>query len=237
MERKITELDNHYIVCGAGQTGKHVIARLVRSSVPFVVIEKNEDIIEELQGKNILVIHGDATHEDILKKAQIDRAKGLVSTLSTDAENVFAVLTARELASELYIVARAIEEKADLKLRKAGADNTVSPNEIGGHRMASLILRPAVVSFLDIITRAGDVTLDLEEVKICGESKLVGKTLAQADVPDKTGLIIMAINKKDSDKLLLNPGPDYLLREGDSMVVLGQIEQINRLREISCDSS
>ena len=235
MERKISELENHYIVCGAGKTGQHIVARMQRKGVLFVVIENDKDKVEELKERDILVIDGDASQEDVLRKAQINKAKGLISSLSTDAENVFTVLTARQLNTDLYIVARAIEENASVKLRKAGADNTVSPNEIGGNRMASLILRPAVVSFLDIITRVGDITWDMEEVMVHKDSKLIGKALADANIPEKTGLVVMAIKQKDSDYLTLNPGPDYVLREGDKMVVLGQIKKINTLREIACD--
>ncbi len=237
MEKRISELENHYIVCGSGKTGEHIIARMEKSGEPFVVIEKDDEKAAELEEKNILVINGDATHEDILKKAQIDKAKGFISALSTDADNVFAVLTAREIAPHIYIVSRAIEENSSIKLRKAGADNTVSPNEIGGNRMASMVLRPVVVSFLDIITRAGDVTLDLEEVKLCPGSNLIGKTLSEANIPEKTGLVVMATKNKNTSYLKLNPGPDYVLKEGNSMVVLGQVEQINKLRQISCDKS
>jgi len=226
MERRISELENHYIVCGAGKTGQHIVARMQRKGVLFVVIENDKDKVEELKERDILVIDGDASQEDVLRKAP---------PLSTDAENVFTVLTARQLNTDLYIVARAIEENASVKLRKAGADNTVSPNEIGGNRMASLILRPAVVSFLDIITRVGDITWDMEEVMVHKDSKLIGKALADANIPEKTGLVVMAIKQKDSDYLTLNPGPDYVLREGDKMVVLGQIKKINTLREIACD--
>ena len=237
MEKKIADLENHYIICGAGKTGQHVVSRFEKSREPFVVVEKNEEKFEELIEKNILAIHGDATHEDILLKAQIEKAKGLISTLSTDAENVFTVLTARTLSENLYIVARAIDEKASEKLMKAGADNTVSPNEIGGLRMASLVLRPAVVSFLDVMTRAGDVVLDLEEVRVCQGSSVIGMTLEEASIPGKTGLVVMAIDdiKDTTKKLTLNPRPDYVIKKGDRLVVLGQPEQINKLRAISCE--
>lgn len=234
MERRIAELENHYIICGAGKTGKHTVARMEKSKMPFVVIEKDPDKVHELEEDEILVIHGDATHEDVLNRARIDKAKGLITALSSDAENVYTVLTARQMAPNLYIVARAIEENSSTKLRKAGADNTVSPDEIGGYRMASLVIRPAIVSFLDIITRAKDVTLDLEEVKIEENSPLVGQSLADVNIPCKTGLVIMAINRVGQEEIMFNPGPDYVLHEGDSMVVLGQEDQINRLREISC---
>lgn len=153
MDRRIGELKNHYIICGAGETGQSVIKNFKESGQQFVVIDKDEDLYEELLERDILVVLGDATHEDILEKANILNAKGLISSLGTDAGNVFTVLTARQMSEKLYIVSRAIEDKSNQKLKKAGANNTVSPNEIGGNRMASLVVKPSVISFLDTITR------------------------------------------------------------------------------------
>lgn len=235
MENKIESLSGHYIVCGAGQTGFHIIAQLHRKKVPFVVIEKNESRANYLAENNFLVLAGDASSEETLKKARIEKAKGLISSLSTDADNVFTVLTARELAPDLHIVARAIERKADLKLRKAGADTTVSPNEIGGTRMASLVLRPAVVSFLDVITHAKDITLDLEEIAIDADSSLTGKSLKEVRIPEKTGLIVLALSIAGEEKLEVNPGSEQVLREGDKMIVFGQSKQIDLLRRMCCE--
>jgi len=142
------------------------------------------------------------------------------------------VLTARELKPDLLIVSRAIDDKADLKLLKAGADKVVSPNEIGGSRMASLMLRPAVVSFLDVITRAGEVVIDLEEVIVKPGSKLAGLTLANARIPEQTGLIVMAI-KRGSGKTKINPGPSFMLAELDALIVLGQANQVEKLQNLA----
>lgn len=166
MNSKIENLKNHYIICGAGETGQSVIKSFKESGQPFVVIDKDEEMYEELLNEDILVIEGDATHEDILEKAKINLAKGLISSLGTDADNLFTVLTARQMNEDLYIVSRAIEGKSNQKLKKAGANNTVSPNEIGGNRMAALVTKPSVISFLDMMTRAGEVVLDLESVRI-----------------------------------------------------------------------
>ena len=165
-------------------------------------------------------------------KAGIIQAKGMICCLSSDADNVFTVLTGRELNPDLYIVSRAISDKADVKLRKAGADNTVSPNEIGGIRMASLVLRPAVVSFLDVLTHAGDVILDLEEVEVTAGSPLRGLSLAEARIPELTGLIVIALSKHGG-KLLFNPKSELNLSEGDRMVVLGSADQVEKLRGIA----
>ncbi|MFT5873941.1 MAG: voltage-gated potassium channel [Clostridium sp.] len=235
MESQITKLKDHYIICGAGETGQNAIKQFKRSNVPFIVIDKDEEKINELIGDKIYAIHGDATEEDILDKARIKYAKGLISSLPKDADNVYTVLTAREMNNNLYIVSRAINKNADERLKKAGADNTISPNEIGGCRMAALMLRPTVIAFLDIITHAGEVILDLEDVVICENSIIVNKTLQEVKIPEKTGLIVLAIKKNNSDKLVFNPSSDEILKIGDTMVVLGTEDQVILLRKIAND--
>ena len=235
MDNKVSQLKEHYILCGAGQTGKCVIERFLHAGVDFVVIEKNRDKVEELIEREIIAFHGDATQEEFLEKAKIKQAKGLISCLAVDTDNVFTVLTARGMNPNLYIVSRSIEENAHSKLLKAGADKTISPNELGGNRMAYLLLKPAVVSFLDIITVADDVTLELEEVMLCEDSELLGETLGDALIQEKTGVIFLAIKKKDEEKLRLNPGPQEKLEREDKMLVLGTGEQVNILRKIACE--
>jgi voltage-gated potassium channel len=231
MENKISDLKDHYILCGAGQTGTSVITRFQRSNESsLLVIEKDEEKVDDLIERGILALHGDATQEDVLEKAGICLSKGLISCLATDADNVFTVLTARGMNPDLHIISRAINKNAHAKLRRAGANNTISPNELGGTRMASLLLRPAVVSFLDIITHMGDVVLDLEEVSISPDSTLSGITLKEARIPERTGLNVLAIKRKDQEKLLLNPTFMESILPNDKLLVLGQIEQIEKLR-------
>lgn len=182
-----------------------------------------------------MVIQGDSTDEHVLERAGITYAKGLISTLLNDANNVYRVLTARSKNSDLYIVSRAIEEHADKKLMRAGANNTISPNEIGGNRMAALILRPAVISFLDVMTLAGDVVLDLESVTVEKKSFIKDKSLREAQIPQKTGLIVLAIRTKVEDNWIFNPKSDMLLQEGDIMVVLGTQEQVDKLKKLSIE--
>jgi voltage-gated potassium channel len=160
----------------------------------------------------------------------------LVSSLSNDADNVFTVLTARQLNPNLYIIAKAIEKNAYRKLEKAGANNTISPNEIGGRRIAAMVIRPSVISFLDVMTKADDVLIDLEEVKIGSESDLVDKSLREAKVPERSGLIVMAIRHKINNKINFNPSSKEVLREGDIMIVLGKPEQVDLLKKIACDN-
>ncbi|HCX65780.1 MAG TPA: potassium channel protein, partial [Eubacteriaceae bacterium] len=233
MQDRIANIKDHYIVCGAGEIGQIVSKQLKESKMDFLVIERNPHKIDELEKDGILVVNGDATHEEVLLRSNIEEAKGLVSTLSNDADNVFTVLTARQLNHDMYIVSKAIEKSAHNKLKKAGADNTISPNEIGGRRMAALLIRPSVISFLDVITQAGDVTLDLEEVVIDPKSSLCQKTLLDANIPEKTGLIIMAIKKKGDTKVKFSPRYNDVLEPGDTMVVLGTDDQVEVLRKMA----
>lgn len=234
MKSQILGLKEHYILCGAGQTGLSVIEYFQNSNVDFIVIEKDKEKADELIKQGVLTICGDAINEETLAKSHIYHAKGLITCLSNDADNVFTVLTARSMNEKLHIVSRVIDKKSHAKLRKAGANNTLSPNEIGGFRMAALLLKPVVISFLDIITRAGDTVFDLEEVSICQGSKLLGKNLQNARISEEIGLIVLAIKKRGEKELKLNPDAQEILDEGDKILVIGKIKQINVLRHICC---
>lgn len=233
---RMKNLSDHYVICGAGETGESIIRQFERSSATFIVIDNDEERVEELTDRGIMAMHGDATHEEDLIHAGIQRARGLISSLSSDADNVFTVLTSRYLNQDLYIIARAIEDHAHEKLTRAGADRTISPNEIGGRRMAALMLRPTIISFLDMITHVGEVVLDLEDVVIFKGSSLAGIELKDAKIPEKTGLIVLAIQKTRSMRMLFNPGPDEILEIGDSMIVLGTQEQVEPLRKLALDN-
>lgn len=230
MAGKISELKNHYIICGAGDVGFSVIEYFKDRNIDFVVIEMNEDRHKELIEENILTVFGDATHEDTLHKAGIDKAKGIVSTLSTDSENVFTVLTARQLNEDVYIVARAVERSAHRKLIKAGANKTISPNEIGGQRLAASVIRSSITSFLDVVTRSGELTLDLEEIIIDEQASVKGMTLLEARIPEQTGLIILALKKNGDSNFKMNPRSHETLDPGDTIIVLGTGEQVDRLQ-------
>ena len=254
MENKIDTLKDHYIVCGAGETGQNVAIQFELAGEPFVIIDNREEKVKELREKGMLVIHGEATHEAVLKQAQIARAKGLVTALTSDADNIYVVLTARYLNKDIYIVSRAIEPHAHEKLTMAGANRTVSPNAIGGRRMATMMTKPSIFSFLDVVTYAGEDILNLEEVAIEKNSDLENLKIKDAKIPEKTGLIVLSIKKAktgqkinsnekaDSEyvkksfndkSMIFNPGPEEILEQGDSMIVLGSADQIKTLKEIS----
>lgn len=206
MKDQLSEMKDHIIVCGAGETGQHIIQSLEKEQVDFVVIEFEQDKIEQVKEySSVIAFQGDATSDETLEKAGISRAKGLVASLNNDANNLYVVLSARQLNPNLQIVARAITHDSHEKLIRAGADKTVSPNEIGGHRMASMLLKPNVIDFLDTITHSGKIDLNLNEVVIKQGSRLSHKTLMDANIPEQTDLIIIAIKEMDSDDILFNP--------------------------------
>lgn len=237
MEKQIANIKNHYIICGAGETGHIIINQFKSHKVPFVVIEKDEHITEELEAMDVQFIIGDATHEEVLENAKIMQAKGLVASLGTDSENVFVVLTARQMHPDIHIVARAIDKSAHGKLKKAGADNTVSPNEIGGRKMAAMMLKPSTTYFIDNVIHTKTITLDLEEIEIKKNSELCDKTLEGAQIQAKTGLIVLAIRKEDDEDFRFNPGADEFLEPNDKIIVIGKREQIEALSRLAKESS
>ncbi len=232
--RKMRQIKDHYIVCGAGRMGLQVIREMVYADVPFVVIEQNPDRAARIRsmGEDILVLEADATRDETLDEALIWTARGLVAALTDDKSNMFVCLSAKGLRPELEIVARASEEEAIGKLRKAGADHVISPTLTGGSRMASILLRPQVVSFLDVVAGDGELKLRLEELSVPADSPLAGRTLAEAQIPQKTGLIVIAIRHTTDGRFRYNPGPDEKILAQDVLIVLGGPEQIDSLHEI-----
>lgn len=234
---RLRELSNHVIVCGAGRTGRQVIRELVATDTPYVVIERDSGRAERIRelDDDALVLASDATRDESLGEAGIDRARGLVTALSADTDNLFVCLTARDRNPDLTIVARALDEDAPSKLYRAGADHCVSPNVTGGTRMASMLLRPEVMNFLDVVTGMGDMPLRLEEVEVPEASQLTDHSLAEAAIPQKTGLIVIAISHheaQDEGRLVYNPGPDERIRPRDVLIVLGHPDQVDGLRSI-----
>lgn len=231
MEADIRKLDDHVILCGAGDTGRHIAEELSKTRVPFVVIDQDGDRINALEKiGRVLSIVGDATQDEILLQARILQAKGLIAALPQDRDNVFAVLTARALNRNLRIVSKVIGLESRAKLEKAGADATVSTNAIGAMRMASELIRPTVVSFLDTMLRADGGDVRIEEVKLPPTSTLAGRTLREAAIYEQTGLLVMAIGKGQAYEL--NPSPELRLQAGDGLIVCCQPEQLARLRNL-----
>jgi voltage-gated potassium channel len=219
LEKEIKKIKDHYIICGYGRMGKVICREFQRKPVPFVVIEKDQETFQGLPG-NILAIRGNASEENVLLEAGIERALGLVTVASSDADNVYITLTASGLKPDIYIVARAGEAGSETKLMRAGAAKVVSPYTIGGTGIANAILRPAVVDFIELVTKREHMELQMEEVQIGGDSTLAGKTILDAGLRQKLGIIVVAVKKGDG-QMEFNPSSHTMVEAGDRLIVLG----------------
>lgn len=226
MDSRIAKLSQHVVVCGAGRTGLHVAEELFKTRTPFVVVDRDAQAVDRLrQLGDVPFVLADATQDDTLMLSGIQRAKGLISALDDDRDNVFVTLSARALNPRLRIVSRLVQEDNRPKLVKAGADEIVATDAIGGLRIASVMIRPAVVSFLDRMLRQTDTTLRFEELPIDEIPGLAGKTLGTADLGRRTGLLVLAVRGPDGG-FRFNPGASYQLAAGDVLVVFGTAEQL-----------
>ncbi len=229
MEREIGKLSGHYILCGAGRVGRSAARALAREPVPFVIIENNEAKLPTLD-LGWLTMLGDATQEKVLRAANITQARGLVAATTTDATNIYIVLTARSICPGLRIIARASEEVAEKHLLTAGANSVISPYSFAGHRIAQSFLRPAVLDFLDIATgRRGHIGLEIEEVFIDPASVVAGTTIGSSKIRQELGVIVLAI-KREAD-MVFNPAPDDRIEPGDCLIAMGEPDSLRRLEE------
>ncbi len=231
MEKKIEKLADHYIVAGFGRVGANVAHEFIAAKKPFVVIENDPQSILDLQEQGYIFIEGDATDDEVLFKAGIKKAKGLVAALHSDADNVFVVLSARDMKSDIFLVARANSLQAVDKLRTAGADRVVSPSVIGGRRMAAWLLRPIVSDYLDLVSHGAKLEYRLEEIMVSASSKLENRSIGEADIRGKTGALILAI--KRGDKINTNPAIKTVVKADDLLIVIGTDEQLKSLEEMA----
>ncbi|NWF52635.1 MAG: potassium channel protein [Nitrospirae bacterium] len=227
LEKRIKELKEHYIICGFGRMGKIIAKELKNKGINFIAIEKNPIMREK---EDLLILEGDATQDETLKECGIERAKGLITVLPTDAENLYVVLSSRELNPNLFIVARAGEEGSEQKLLRAGADRVVSPYHIGGLRIAHTVLKPAVVDFIEFATKTGNIDLQIEEIPILEGSGLIGLTLDQCGIGRELGIIIVAI-KRATGEMKFNPTFRTTIKSGDTLIVLGEVSKLKVLEE------
>ncbi len=225
---KIRSLKNHYILCGYGKIGRVVANELKAKDVPVLVIEKNPELREILEKDGHPYIIADATIEDNLLEAGIERAKGIIALLSSDADNLFVTMTAKTLNPNLFVLSRAEEEHTYNKLLRVGADKVVMPHIIGGQKLANLITRPAVAEFLELTVHSKEIGLEIEELMVGKGSPLNGQTLKDSGIRQKTNVIVVAIRKK-SGQMIFNPSSMTRIEEGDILIVLGQREGLKRL--------
>ncbi len=229
MERDIGRLDGHYIICGMGRVGRSVARELARKPAPFVMIEASEEKRKRYGAEDWLVVTGDATEEQTLRTVQIERARGLIAATTTDATNLYIVLTARGLNPHLKIIARASEDSAEKHLLTAGADSVVSPYSFAGQRIAQSLLRPHVVSFLDTATTHLGIDLEIGEIQVTGASVFAGQTIEGSRIRQDSGVIILAI-KRDAG-MRFNPAPDERIEPEDFLIAMGEPSQLRRLEQ------
>jgi voltage-gated potassium channel len=231
MNKQISDLKGHYIVCGIGGIGRHIIDELFNTGRPFVAIDRNEEICKELSEKGILFIKGDTTSSAVLKAANAEHAKGLFCALPHDAENLLVILTAKGINPGLKIVAKAEEDESEDKMRKAGADGVVLPEFIGGLRMASEMIRPEAVTFLDKMLKSRDETFRVEDILVSDHSVFAGKTLKTSGILERKGLTVVAVKK--GDQYIFNPTKEEKLEIGDSLILIGETKDIREIKKLA----
>jgi len=232
VQQKIQNLKNHTVVCGYGRNGKQAVAKLIQFNQPCVVIEKRVDEIAELEKDNILFIEGDATNDDDLAKLGLERAKSLITALPSDADNLFVVLSARQFNKDFTIITRASNESSYGKLKFAGATNVIMPDKLGGAHMASLVVTPDLIEFVDRLTITGNVEANLEEISVNElPPEFILKTILDLDLRKKTGCNVIGF-KTEQNEYIINPDATTKLEKDTHLIVLGNKEQILKLREI-----
>ncbi len=229
MEKKLHALHDHIIVCGYGRMGHLVAHEFAQHSTPFVVIDREAGLLSDFQAEHGVALAGDATHDDTLRRAGIDRARTLVTLAASDADNLFITMSARLMSDRVFIVARAEDEGAEKKLLRAGANRVISPYVIGGQRMAQAVLRPSVVDFIELATRSDYMALQIDETVIQQSSPLCGQALRDTGLRQELGLIVVAIKRTDG-KMIFNPPPEATIMERDTLITLGPRDRLDQLR-------
>lgn len=234
MMNSVDKLSNHYIICGIGDTGVHVLDEMLKSEVSFVGIEANDERLEHLaETRDFLYIHGDATDDDVLIRSGVERAKGLVACLSRDQDNLFVVISAKNLNPTLRIASKAVEHNSPDKLITAGADEVVLPDHIGGIRLASGILEPHLIDFITKMQGSRQTTRFAESI-VQPESKLDGVTLRESQIQEETGLVVIALRSKDGT-YIYNPAGDWKIEAGDGLFIIADPRQIQALDKLTGD--
>jgi voltage-gated potassium channel len=231
LSKRMSKLRDHFIVCGSGRVGSHLLRALSHSGESLVVIESNAERAAQISQEDVHVLVGDATSEEMLRQAGVERARGLAACLPDDADNVYVVLTAHDLNPDLHIVARAAEEQAEAKLLRAGANHVVAPTIIGGRRMAIGLTKPAISEFIDSIT-GSEIGLGFEQIEIDERSSLVGRELRETPIPTELNIVVISV-RRESGETFFNPPGDSRIMGGDTLIAIGQVESLLKLNELA----
>lgn len=226
--RMIQKLDQHFIICGYGRVGRNAAGELQRSGVPFVIVDVNPERVEKAMLGGMLAVVADATRDETLHAVSIERARGLIAALATDADNLFVILSAKNLNRQLYVATRAGEEEAEAKLQRAGADAVFAPYTIAGYRLAQAVLRPHVFHFFDVATRSMGLDVDVEQVRVIETSEFASRSLEQTRIRRDLGVIVLAIRKSDGH-MIFNPPAETVLSGGDHLIVMGEPKNLRSL--------
>ena len=230
-KKMIDKLNDHYIVCGFGRVGRGAASELQRAGVPFLVVDKNEDRVEWAMKAGMLAALADATNDETLRDAGVLRAKGLIATLSSDADNLFVILSAKALKPSLLVSARIATEETERKMRLAGADYVFAPYDMTGYRMAQVMLKPHVFQFIDFTTKSIGLDVGIEQVRVPSSSEFVSKSLEEMQIRKELGVIVLAIRKSDG-RMLFNPPADAEIHGGDFLIVMGESANLQRLEQM-----
>jgi len=233
-QRRATQMENHFILCGIGPAGLSIIEEFGKTGKPLVVVERDQERLNQLEnehGENVVLLHGDETDETVLSHAGIERAGGLICNLPSDPENLFLTITARSLNPKLRIVSSAMDPKSRDKMVRAGADSVVFPWQIGAMRLASEMIRPTVVSFLDRMLRDPRRQIRVSEVPVSAKADFLGKSIQSSQIHKTFGLLVVALHLPDAptNEFLYNPPGDHVIEAGSVLVVIGEVEQVDRL--------
>jgi voltage-gated potassium channel len=235
-ERMLDDLTQHFIICGFGRIGQIVAREFSRQNVPFVIVEREVEHMQAAIAAGYLAVEADASSEDVLRRVGIGRARGFIAAVSTDADNVFAILTARLLRPDLFIIGRAETEDAKAKLVRAGADRVLSPYQIGGLQLAQTALRPAVVDFVQLATSSDNLDLNMEQVQISPGAALAGRSIVEASLRQRFGVVVVGIQRA-TGTMEFNPPPEAIMGVGDYLVVLGQAKNLRELEAAAKQSA
>lgn len=228
--RMLDQIRDHFIVCGYGRIGRIIAEDLHGQQIPFVVVERDPDLVTAVLNRGWLAVHADASQEDVLTRVGIHRARGLIAAVGTDAENVYTVLTARVIRPDLFIIARVESDDAEKRLTRAGANRVISPYRIGASHIVQSAVRPAVVDFVQLATSSGHLDLSMEQVHVSPKSSLVSKSILESGIRQHYGVIVIAIKREDG-AMDFNPSPEDTIRAGDELVVLGRPQSVKALGE------